>query len=100
MNPETNSAEGEVALPALVRFFDPSRHPADDERVIVHVPRLDRRDRDDGDGIYIGWYIASLNEWRIDGSPNEWEIDWWCRIPEPNVQGQTADTEGNNSKQI
>ena len=89
--PILNSAEPD-SLPRagcverLVRFFLPHDHPDEGERVIVHVPRLDRRERGDGDGIYMGRFIhKNINEWRIEGSNSEWEIDWWCRIPEPNV---------------
>ena len=74
----------------LVRFFLPSDHPDENERVIVHVPQLDRREKGDGDGIHMGRFIKkNLNEWRIDGSNGEWEIDWWCRIPKPNASNQS-----------
>jgi hypothetical protein len=80
----------------LVRFFLPCDHPDENERVIVHVPLLDRRERGDGDGIYIGRFIhKNLNEWRIEGSNSEWEIDWWCRIPEPNARAMTPGANEN-----
>lgn len=63
--------------------------------MIVHVPHLDGRGGDnerDGDGIYVGRYIAKgIDEWRIDGSNSGWQIDWWFRIPEPSTPDELGE---------
>ena len=29
-----------------------------------------------------GWYIASIQEWRIDGSPSQWTPTAWQPMPD------------------
>ena len=33
-------------------------------------------------GFYLGHYIPALKEWRIEGSPNAWNVTHWM-VPQP-----------------
>jgi hypothetical protein len=35
----------------------------------------------------LGWYNPILG-WRINNSPSEWEIEWWCEITPPTIAQQ------------
>ncbi len=42
------------------------------DQVLVYVPEF---------GWQMGFYIESLDEWRIEGSPSSWKPTHWCHLP-------------------
>lgn len=53
--------------------------PEDGKRVIIHVPELEKPGEDDG--VRSGKFVKALNRWTIDGSPSEWDVDFWTEWP-------------------
>ena len=56
-------------------------------RVWVWVEKW--RNRDDHDAMRLGYYLRGpLNEWRIDGSPSNWngDVTAWRYLPTPPAQ--------------
>ena len=53
-------------IPLLVVFVRQN-----DNGVLQHVSEYPK----------IGYYIESLDEWRMDGSPSKWSVKWWTPMP-------------------
>lgn len=49
------------------------------ERVIVFVPRFAARKG--YEPVVVGRWHESFEQWRIDGSPSDWEVTWWRPFP-------------------
>ena len=62
-----------------IEWFSADIKPDHEERILVHVPELEGRYHTEA--LVFGRYIKSLDEWRIEGSPSKWEIDWWAEVP-------------------
>lgn len=69
--------------PKRTEWLPGTSPPKDDRRVIVQMSK--RYTQDGESGIRFGWYIHSIDEWRIDGSPSKWNdhIRCWIDIPKP-----------------
>jgi len=65
----------------------PEVHSRPHTFTMVHVfsPDLVQRDLNDGlgkqAGLRIGYYIHSIDEWRIESSPSQWNVTLWRVIP-------------------
>jgi hypothetical protein len=53
--------------------------------LLVYIPRLDKGTIEEN-GVYKGRYLHYLKEWRIEGSPSDWEVTHWMAWPAPPIK--------------
>jgi len=72
---------GSSPIEVEVKWHPASQPPEHENRILVHV--VDFEGRPDTETVQFGRYIKSLQEWRVEGSPSSWKVDWWAEVPHP-----------------